>query len=66
MYLVATVTVAIALMVLLILGFLRVARELLSRTIYDLPSIPDDDDLAPIERGSSRGKPGMVEVNAND
>ena len=38
MYLVATVALAVALALLLILGFLRVARELLSRGIYEVPS----------------------------
>jgi hypothetical protein len=38
MYIIATVTLVIALLVLLILGFLRVARELLSRSICEVPS----------------------------
>jgi hypothetical protein len=38
MYIVATVTLVISLVVLLILGFLRVARELLSRSICEVPS----------------------------
>jgi uncharacterized protein YneF (UPF0154 family) len=37
MYVIATVALVIALVVLLILGFLRVARELLSRSIYEVP-----------------------------
>jgi hypothetical protein len=61
MYLVATVTFVIALMVLLILGFLRVARELLSRSIYETPSCPDENHFEQIERESSHWQPGMVE-----
>jgi hypothetical protein len=38
MYVIATVTLVIALVFLLILGFLRVARELLSRGISEIPS----------------------------
>lgn len=53
MYLVATVTLVIALMALLILGFLRVAHELLSRSIYETPSCQDEDNFEQIERESS-------------
>jgi hypothetical protein len=38
MYIIATVALVLALLVLLILGFLRVARELLSRNICEVPS----------------------------
>ena len=38
MYMIATVALVIALVVLLILGFLRVARELLSRSICEVPA----------------------------
>jgi hypothetical protein len=65
MYLVATVTLVIALMVLLILGFLRVARELMSRSIYATPSCQDEDNLEQIERESSHWQPGMVEYGGD-
>jgi hypothetical protein len=42
MYMIATVTLVIALVVLLILGFLRVARELLSRSICEVPASHDE------------------------
>jgi hypothetical protein len=65
MYLVATVTLVIALMALLILGFLRVARELLSRSIYEAPSGLDDGNFEQIERESNHGQPGMVEYGGD-
>jgi hypothetical protein len=61
MYLVAAVTLVIALMALLILGFLRVARELLSRSIYETPSCEDESNFEQIERESNQWRPGMVE-----
>jgi hypothetical protein len=61
MYLVATVTLVTALLVLLILGFLRVARELLSRSIYEIPSCRDKGNFEQVERESGRWMPGMVE-----
>jgi hypothetical protein len=61
MYLVATVT--LALMALLILGFLRVARELLSRSIYETPSCQDEGNSEQVERESSHWMPGMVEYS---
>jgi amino acid permease len=45
MSLIATVMVVIALVVLLILGFLRVARELLSRSICEVPSSHDKESF---------------------
>ena len=65
MYLVATVTLVIALMALLILGFLRVARELLSRSIYETPSCQDEDNFEQIERESSHWQSGMVEYGGD-
>jgi hypothetical protein len=61
MYLVATVTLVMALMALLILGFLRLARELLSRSIYETPSCQDQNNSEQVERESSHWQPGMVE-----
>jgi hypothetical protein len=42
MHIVARVALAVALALLLLLGFLRVARELLSRTIYEVPSLDNE------------------------
>jgi hypothetical protein len=61
MYLVATVTLVTALMALLILGFLRVARELLSRSIYETPSCQDEGNFEQVERESGHWMPVMVE-----
>jgi uncharacterized protein YneF (UPF0154 family) len=61
MYVVATLTLVIALVVLLILGFLRVARELLSRSIYEVPPLNREVRFQQIERDSGCQKPPMVE-----
>ena len=63
MYLVATVTLVMALMALLILGFLRVARELLSRSIYETPSCQDEGNFEQVERESGHWMPAMVEYS---
>jgi hypothetical protein len=64
MHLVATVTLIItALMALLILGFLRVARELLSRSIYETPSCQDEGHFEQVEHESGHWMPGMVEYS---
>jgi hypothetical protein len=63
MYLVATVTLVTALMALLILGFLRVARELLSRSIYETPSCQDEGNFEQVERESGHWMPVMVEYS---
>jgi hypothetical protein len=63
MYLVATVTLVTALMALLILGFLRVARDLLSRGIYETPSCQENDNFEQVERASGHWMPGMVEYS---
>jgi hypothetical protein len=60
MYLVATVTLVTALVALLILGFLRVARELLSRSIYETTSCQDEHKFEQVERESGHWMPGMV------
>jgi hypothetical protein len=65
MYLVATVTLVIALMALLILGFLRVVRKLLSRSIYETPSCQDEGDFEQIESESNHWQPGMVEYRGD-
>jgi hypothetical protein len=65
MYLVATVTIVTALMALLILGFLRVARELLSRSIYETPSCQDEGNFEQVERESGHWMPGMVDYNGD-
>jgi hypothetical protein len=61
MIIVAIVTLVTALMALLILGFLRVARELLSRGINGTPSCQDEGDLEQVESESSHWMPGMVD-----
>ncbi len=61
MYLVATVTLVTALLALLIQGFLRVARELLSRSIYETPPCRDKGNFEQVERESGHWMPGMVE-----
>ena len=61
MSLVATVALVTALVALLILGFLRVARELLSRSIYETPSCQDKRNFEQVERESGHWMPGMVE-----
>jgi hypothetical protein len=61
MYIFAMVTLAIALVVLLILGFLRVARELLSRSISEVPPCHDELSFQRIESESGRRKLNMVE-----
>jgi hypothetical protein len=63
MYLIATVTLVTALMALLILGFLRVARALLSRNIYETPLCQDEDNIEQAERESGHWMPGMVEYS---
>jgi hypothetical protein len=63
MYVIATVTLVIALVVLLILGFLRVARELLSRGITEIPS-PHEVGFQQIERESGRRKLNIVDTVA--
>ena len=63
MYLVTTVTLVTALMALLILGFLRVARELLSRNINETPSCQDEGNIERVERESGHWMPGMVEYS---
>jgi hypothetical protein len=63
MYLVATVTFVTALMSLLILGFLRVARELLSRSIYETPSWQDEGNSEQVERESRHWMPETVEYS---
>jgi hypothetical protein len=63
MYLVATVSLVIVLMALLILGFLCVALGLLSRSIYETPSCQHEDSFEQIERESSHWQPGMVDYD---
>ena len=63
MYLVATVTLVTALIALLILGFLRVARELLSRSIYEPPLCQDDRNVEPLEREPGHWTPGMMKYS---
>jgi hypothetical protein len=63
MYLVATVTLVTALIALLILGFLRVARELLSRSIYETPLCQDECNFEKLEREPGHWTPEMVEYN---
>jgi hypothetical protein len=63
MYLVATVALVTVLMALLILGFLRVARELLSRSIYKTPLCQDEGNFEHVERESGHWMPGMVEYS---
>ena len=63
MSLVATVALVTALMALLILGFLRVARELLSRSIYETPSCHDEGTFEQVEHEPGQWMPGMVEYN---
>ena len=65
MYLVVTVTLGIALIALLILGIFRVARELLSRSIYETPSCQDGGYFEQIERESSHWRPGLVEYGGD-
>ena len=65
MYLVAAATLVIALLALLILGFLRVARELLSRDIYETPFCEDESNFEQIERESIHWQPGMVEYGGD-
>jgi len=54
-----------ALVALLILGFLRVARELLSRNVYKTPSCHDEGNFKRIERESGHWMPGMVDYNGD-
>ena len=61
MYVVVAVTLVIALIALLVLGFLRAARELLSRSIYETPSCQDDAHLEQIQREPNHWQPGMLE-----
>jgi hypothetical protein len=61
MSLIATVILVTALMALLILGLLRVARELLSRSIYETPSRQDEGNFEQVEHESGHWMPGMVE-----
>jgi hypothetical protein len=63
MYLVATVALVTTLMALLILGFLRVAGELLSRSIYETPSCQDEHNFERVERESHYWMPGMAEYS---
>jgi hypothetical protein len=63
MYLVATVILVTALVALLILGFLRVARELLSRTIYETPSCQNEGNSEQVEHESSHWMPGVVDYH---
>jgi hypothetical protein len=63
MSLVATVTLVMALVALLILGLLRVARELLSRSIYETPSRNDEGNFEQVEHEPGHWMPGMVEYN---
>jgi hypothetical protein len=65
MHIVATVTLAVALVLLLIRGFLRVARELLSRSICEVPSRADEVSFRQIERESGRRQPAMVEFGGD-
>jgi hypothetical protein len=64
MYVIATVTLVIALVVLLILGFLRVARELLSRGISETPS-PHEVGFQQTERETGRRKLNIVEYGGD-
>ena len=63
MYLVATVILVTALIALLILGFLRVARELLSRSIYETPLCQNEGDSEQVEHESSHWMPGVVDYH---
>ena len=63
MSLVAAVILVTALMALLILGLLRVARELLSRSIYETPSRQDEGNFEQVEHESGHWMPGMVEYS---
>jgi hypothetical protein len=60
-YLIATVAFVMALMTLLILGFLRLDRELLSRSVHEIPLCRDQNNSEHVERESSHWQPGMVE-----
>jgi len=64
MYVIATVTLVVALVVLLILGFLRVARELLSRGISEIPS-RHEVGFQQIERDSGRRKLNIAEYGGD-
>ena len=63
MSLVAAVILVTALMALLILGLMRVARELLSRSIYETPSRQDEGNFEQVEHESGHWMPGMIEYN---
>jgi len=63
MSVVATVTVVTVLLALLILGLLRVARELLSRSIYETPSRQDEGNFEQVEHEPGHWMPGMVEYS---
>jgi hypothetical protein len=63
MHFVATVTLVTVLMALLILGLLRVARELLSRNVYKTPSCHDEGNFKRVERESGHWMPGMVDYD---
>jgi hypothetical protein len=65
MYSVVTFTLVMALMALLILGFWRVARALLSRSIYQTPSCEDESSFEQIERESIHWTPGMAEYSGD-
>jgi hypothetical protein len=68
MYLVVTVALVIGLMALLIVGFLSVAHELLSRSIFEAHSRLNEGCFGQIGRESSHPKPRdqeIADVNSN-
>jgi|HubBroStandDraft_6_1064221.scaffolds.fasta_scaffold1170448_2 hypothetical protein len=65
MHIVATITVAVALVFLLLLGFLRVARELFARSVYAVPPPDGGVDVLQIERDSGRREPEIVEFDSD-
>jgi hypothetical protein len=65
MHMVATVILVVSLALLLLLGFLRVAHELLSRCIYEVPSPDDAVSSQLIERDSGRREPVMLECGGH-
>jgi hypothetical protein len=62
MHLVGTFALVIGLVVLLLIGFLNVARDLLSRSIFESPSCTSDEPLERIAYESSHVKSALSDA----